>query len=679
MTILTSSPGSGQQVAAALGSAEAELVSFITGRCEEWRNATESNYGADWDRYDRLWRMIHDGKDSHRKSERSKIVTPIISEAIDGVLSEVIDATFGYGPWVDIEDDDPDMADTQAVLTAYRDRADMAGVPDDAEEVALIGLIYGTGFGETYPDTKEIVVPGAVGNQVGVHVTEKVILPIRPLTPRQVRIDPTARSLEESEGVGVAEPMTLWNIRRMQRAGTYRKVPIYGSTTTSDESQPDTVPRQGGVDTVECLRWFGQVPKECLQEFLDEKKAGEGDNALSRAVDQAKASDTEDDDEGESEGGAEYDDTETVEAVVHIVNGRVLLAQEQPYMARERPIKMWRVGRVPGRLHGRGLAERGNQMQRGADAQLRAHIDALGFTGSPMFGLDATRLPKGFNFTVAPGRNILFQGPPKDGFERLNMGTSDPAILTTAETFERMGLQAMGAGDAGNIPSLVRGNADANTLSLALAGLIKRHKSILRAFQRQFLQPTVRFQMICYMQFDPQVFPPKDFSFRVAGTMGILAREYEQQNLLRMMSTLGPTSPLVPLLLAEIVRFSSVQARDRLYNALQQAAAKMQQPDPVEQQRIQIEMGRAVGEVQKLAAETQRIRGQAEQDRLETALLPQKVQAEVIRSLAINTNPGSQEFEQRARIAELMLKEEDIKSNERIAHIQALSKGRAPQ
>jgi hypothetical protein len=57
-------------------------------------------------------------------------------------------------------------------------------------------------------------------------------------------------------------------------------------------------------------------------------------------------------------------------------------------------------------------------------------------------------------------------------------------------------------------------------------------------------------------------------------------------------------------------------------------------------------------------------------------LMPAETQAKVISGLSQNIRGQntSGEFEQRAKIAELALKEEDIKSNERIATLQMLQK-----
>ena len=59
------------------------LADWVLGRCESWRAHKEGNYIEDWDRYERLWRGLWDGADSTRDTERSKIVTPMLQQAIE--------------------------------------------------------------------------------------------------------------------------------------------------------------------------------------------------------------------------------------------------------------------------------------------------------------------------------------------------------------------------------------------------------------------------------------------------------------------------------------------------------------------------------------------------------------------------------------------------------------------
>ena len=86
-------------------------------------------------------------------------------------------------------------------------------------------------------------------------------------------------------------------------------------------------------------------------------------------------------------------------------------------------------------------------------------------------------------------------------------------------------------------------------------------------------------------------------------------------------------------------------------------------------QGVQLEMQDKQADIAKKMAE-------AEQIKVETQLKPSEVQAKVVAALSNNLNEDAEgaDFERRARIAELMLKEADIQSNHDIAKMQMAQK-----
>jgi hypothetical protein len=60
---------------------------------------------------------------------------------------------------------------------------------------------------------------------------------------------------------------------------------------------------------------------------------------------------------------------------------------------------------------------------------------------------------------------------------------------------------------------------------------------------------------------------------------------------------------------------------------------------------------------------------------VETQMMPQELQLKAVQAASTNLNPQTtDDFEKRAKIAELMLKEKDINSNEKIATLQMMNK-----
>ena len=73
------------------------LEDWVMNKCEDWRDYYESNYEARFEEYYRLWRGIWDPADSQRGSERSRIISPALQQAVESNVAELEEATFGRG------------------------------------------------------------------------------------------------------------------------------------------------------------------------------------------------------------------------------------------------------------------------------------------------------------------------------------------------------------------------------------------------------------------------------------------------------------------------------------------------------------------------------------------------------------------------------------------------------
>ena len=105
---------------------------------------------------------------------------------------------------------------------------------------------------------------------------------------------------------------------------------------------------------------------------------------------------------------------------------------------------------------------------------------------------------------------------------------------------------------------------------------------------------------------------------------------------------------------------------------------QMNQPNPQQQalaqQSAQLDLAGKQADVQEKQSSAMLKQAQAEKAKVEADLAPREVNAKVISALSNNLddNAEGKDFEQRARIAELMLKEKDISSNENIAKMQMI-------
>ena len=180
------------------------------------------------------------------------------------------------------------------------------------------------------------------------------------------------------------------------------------------------------------------------------------------------------------------------------------------------------------------------------------------------------------------------------------------------------------------------------------------------------------------MQFDPERYPSVDMNFIPTATLGIIAREYEQQQFIGLLQTLGPNTPVLPVILKGIIGNSSLSNRFEMIAALDE----MSKPNPEAQQMQQMQQQLALQAAQaSIAVQTT----QAEQNRaeatklsVEAQLMPQEVQAKNMASMTKNLpnedDLASKEFDKRVRIAELMLKEADIKNKSKIVELQMADK-----
>ena len=637
--------------------ADKELVNFVLGHCDEWRNHRDVNYVIYWQEYERLFRGIWDPADKTRESERSQLVTPAMAQAVESKQAEISEAVFGRGEWFDIEDDinDQNPADIELVRRQMHEDFRKSRIKKAIDNIILLGEMYGTGIGEIVIEEQSILapatqpIPGANISAIGTMEKKQFMVGLNAINPRNFLIDPNAETVDDSLGVAIEEYMSYYTIVQGIEKGIYRKVDVVPSyrSTKLEETQEQVIARS---DKVPVIRYYGLVPRAMLN-GLEEAEA----EAMELFPEDSVAD--------------EYSDM--VEAVVVIADNQYLLkAEESPYMMKDRPVVAYQADSMPGRFWGRGTIEKGYNMQKALDAQIRSHLDSLALTTAPMMAMDATRLPRGAKYEVRPGKNFLVNGNPSEIMMPFKFGSTDGANMQTATAFQQMLLAATGTLDSSSMPnSVASGEASGAGLSMALGGLMKKNKRALINFQEDFLIPFIERAAWRFMQFDPERYPVKDFKFVPLSTMGMVAREYEQQQMVGLMQTLGPNSPITPVLLQGIVQSSSLSNREDIISQLQ----KMSQPDPQAQQRAmqedQLKNALIQSQINYYNSQSGKNMADAEQIQVETQLMPQEAEAKMIGNISRGSKDPS-DFDKRVKVAELALKEQDIKSNERISVMQ---------
>lgn len=638
-----------------------EIVAFVVNHCDRWRDYRNTNYLDLWDEYERIFRGEWAVEDRMRDSERSRIVTPAAQQAVETRHAEIMEAIFGQGEFFDIKDDIKDVngnpLDVEIIKNQLNEDFKLDKIRKSIDQIELMAEIYGTGIGEIVvvtdktfePATQQI--PGQQQAAIGVVEKDRIGVRIVPINPKNFLFDPNGTSIEDCLGVAIEKYVSIHKIVKGQEEGIYKKVDI-GTSAEDDRLEPTQEVVQYRDDKVKLLTYYGLVPKELL-------------SGKEEVVELFPESSVQD----------EYDNL--VEAIVVIANDGILLkAEESPYMMKDRPVVCYQDDTVPNRLLGRGTIEKAYNMQKAIDAQIRSHLDSLALTTSPMIAMDATRLPRGAKFEVKPGKAILTNGAPSEILYPFKFGNTDGNNIATAKDFERMLLQATGTLDSQGMVSQVA--RDGQSMSLAVATIIKKYKRTLVNFQEDFLIPFIQKAVYRYMQFDPERYPSVDFKFIPTATLGIIAREYEQQQLIGLLQTLGPNTPVLPIVLKGILGNSSLSNRNELIAMLEQ----MSQPNPEMQQ---LQMAKEQLAIQAAQAQIAVDTTQAEQNRaeatklvIEAQLMPKEIEAKtmaaVTKNLPTSDDLASKEFDKRVKIAELMLKEADIKNKSKIVELQMQNK-----
>lgn len=642
-----------------------EIVNFVVNHCDRWRDWRDVNCLDDWLEYERIFNGEWDAQDKTRESERSRIVTPATQQAVETRHAEIMEAIFGQGEFFDIQDDIRDVngspLDVAAIKAQLMEDFKVDKIRKSIDQIELLAEIYGTGIGEIVVKTEKVFVPatqaipGQMGQAaIGVVEQDRIAVKIVPVNPRNFLFDPNGTSIDDCMGVAIEKYVSIHKIVKGQEEGIYRKVKV-GTDSMDTDLEPTQEVSQYEDDKVKLLTYYGLVPREYLEQ-LENEENGEVEDLFPEDSIQDEYSDL-------------------VEAIVVIANdGTLLKAEKNPYMMKDRPILAYQDDTVPNRLLGRGTVEKAYNSQKAIDAQVRSHLDSLALTTSPMMAMDATRLPRGAKFEVKPGKAILTNGNPNEILFPFKFGNTDGSNLTTAKEFERMLLMATGTLDSQGMVTAVSRDAGQGGISMATASIIKKYKRTLVNFQEDFMIPFITKAAYRYMQFDPERYPTVDMKFIPTAALGIIAREHEQQQFIALLQTLGPNTPVLPIILKGIMANSSLSNRFELIEMLDKMATADPQAQQAAQMQQQLAMQLAQAQIAVQTTQAEQNKAEAQKLLTEAQLMPIELQA---KSMAANTKNlptddalASKEFDKRVKVAELMLKEADIQNKAKIVEKQ---------
>ena len=618
---------------------EQTVESWVMEKCDHWRDHFTNNYEEKFDEYNRLWRGHFSAEDKTRNSERSQIISPALQQAVESAVAEIEEATFGRGKFFDIRDDMRDEQPQDVIFLRNQLHKDFkkTKVRKSVAECLLNSAIYGTGIAEIVIEEEKEMRPATQPimegqmQAVGVNIVDRTVCKLRPVQPRNFLIDPEATSVEDAIGVAIDEFVPYHQVEQLQESGVYKETDLrfdyYDNDLNADPEltdQPD--------EKIRLTKYYGLIPK-----FLMEK---------------------------EEDFEADEDDGHYIEAIVVVANGGILLkAERNAFMMNDRPVVAFPWDIVPGRFFGRGICEKGYNSQKALDAELRARIDALALTVHPMMAMDATRLPRGSNNEIRPGKVLLTNGDPREVLQPFNFGQVGQITFAQADALQKMVQTATGAIDSAGIPGSINGEATAAGISMSLGAIIKRHKRTLINFQESYLIPFFQKIAYRYMQFEAETYPVSDYEFEVTSSLGIIAREYEVTQLVQLLQTMGSDSPLYPVLIQSIIDNMNISNREEL----QQIIAQASQPNPQAQEAQQAELQ---ARLQFQSSQTNALNGQAMESQArsekitqETKAIPVELEIDQINAATKNLKAGDaddKEFERRMKVTDKLLQERKL-------------------
>jgi len=631
------------------------LEDWVDTKCTDWRDHFEANYSQKFDEYYRLWRGQWSSEDKTRESERSRIISPALQQAVESSVAELEEATFGRGKWFDITDDqgDTDKMDVQVLRNGLESDFKRNKIRKNVAECLINAAVFGTGIAEIELTSEKEMKPatqpvmGGELTAVGVDIADRTCVKLNPVMPQNFLIDPVATSVENALGVAIDEFVSRHVVEQLQEEGVYRDVPV-GVAAPDFDIEPDhELTTTYDDDKVRLTKYYGLVPRYLLEEAMSDPDAEEEVVEL-----------VEDED----------DNSYYIEAIVVLADGGTLLkAEKNPYMMNDRPVIAFPWDVVPSRFWGRGVCEKGYNSQKALDAELRARIDALALTVHPMLAMDATRMPRGAKPEVRPGKVILTNGNPAEVLQPFNFGQVNQITFAQASALQQMVQTATGAIDSAGIAGSINGDNTAAGISMSLGAIIKRHKRTLINFQESFIIPLVTKAAHRYMQFEPELYPVADYKFDVSSSLGIIARAYLVSQLVQLLQTMSPETPMYPELIKSIVENMNLSNREELIAKLDQA----NQPNP-EAQKAQQATQQA--EMQFQASQTAALNGQAKESEARAAkavaeaqAVPQETEIARIKAVTANLQAGDaddKEFQRRLEVSKQLLKEREVAAKE---------------
>lgn len=565
-----------------------DVVGEVMGDVQTWRKLRDGDFEALWDEYYAKWRGFWMPQHKSYKTERSKLISPLTSMAIDLTSAEIIESVLGRENFIDlpddVEDEKRDDMDKARMLLIQDLR--QGNFPDEFALTVLNGCLYGTGITKIGVHTrKKKTLRRNKEGELQVIEREQVAIEPVAIEPGAFVADPGARLIDEMKGCAHEYTIPLTKVRKMQSDGIYDdtfRVGTYRVNVLSQNRGDTEAGNRKDIGEVAFITdYYGLVTTRAYMKATADRNGV----ALAQEVIDAIPAD------------------EMTEVIATIANETHLLRViENPNITGERLMVAYQHESVPNRFYGRGVAEKGANIQRAMDAEMRARIDGLAWSNVPMFAGDLTRMPPNSNLNAWPGKFWGTRGNPNEVIQEFRVSPPDQNSFAHWQQLESMGQQATGAADSQGMRNGMR-DETATGSALAASSFIKRSKRTMFNIEG-YLNRLVRRVLHLKMQYEPTRYPT-DYEFQVKGSIGMMAREIEQQFMVNLMSVIGPDSPASMPIIRAIFEHSGSPVKGDVLKALK--ALEEKEPTPQEKQAQQAQLLLPIKQVEKLMAETAKL------------------------------------------------------------------------
>jgi hypothetical protein len=193
-------------------------------------------------------------------------------------------------------------------------------------------------------------------------------------------------------------------------------------------------------------------------------------------------------------------------------------------------------------------------------------------------------------------------------------------------------------------------------ISMSMGAVMKRQRRTLVNFQESFFKPLLKKTAWRYMQFDAEKYPSKDYHFTVVSSLGVIAREYEVQQLAQILQVIPPNTPVHGAMIKAIIEHMNVTSKEKLLAVIDASSQPDPQAQQMAQQAQQAQMELQQAQTAVLMAQAEEAKGRAAKYAVETEIMPK----EAILKYSDVDKDGKidDDFEQKVRLAKMLLEEE---------------------